>query len=75
LRKVSELEMKQPCHRWIGALTFEVSKGQVGKGSAILISSNLILTVAHNIYDRKYQTSHTKFKFYLGACGIVDKYY
>lgn len=69
------MEMKQLCHRWIGALTFEVSKGQVGKGSAILISNNLILTVVHNIYDRNYNATHTKFKFYLGVCGIIGKYY
>jgi V8-like Glu-specific endopeptidase len=68
-------EMTDGCHKWIGALTFQVQKGQFGTGTAVLISKNLILTAAHNVYDRKYQIFHTKFKFYLAACGVVEDYY
>jgi V8-like Glu-specific endopeptidase len=67
--------MVEGCHKWIGALTFQVRKGTVGKGTAVLISKNLILTAAHNLYDRDLKTSHTKFKFYLAACGMVEDYY
>jgi V8-like Glu-specific endopeptidase len=46
-------EMTDGCHKWIGALTFQVRKGLVGKGTAVLLSKDLILTAAHNVYDQK----------------------
>lgn len=67
--------MKGGCYRWIGALTFQVRRGQVGKGTAVLIANDLILTVAHNIYNKEQKTLHSKFKFYLAPCGIVEDYY
>ncbi len=53
LREVFREEMDKGCHKWIGALTFQVRKGAVGKGTAVLISRNLILTAAHNLFDRR----------------------
>jgi V8-like Glu-specific endopeptidase len=39
-------------HSCIGALTFVNKVKKVCKGTAVAISPNLLLTVAHNIYDR-----------------------
>ena len=39
-------------HRSIGALAFTDPMGRDGKGSGVLISKNLILTAAHNIYTK-----------------------
>lgn len=52
LMKVSAREMRSGFHRWIGAITFNDCFGREGKGSAVLISKNLILTAAHNIYNK-----------------------
>ena len=38
-------------HRWIGALVSHDRFGNWAYGTAVLISNDLILTVAHNIYN------------------------
>jgi V8-like Glu-specific endopeptidase len=44
--------MSQPMHRHIGALLFRTRRhSQSGKGTGTLISRNLVLTSAHNIYN------------------------
>jgi V8-like Glu-specific endopeptidase len=40
-----------------------------GCGSGVLISKNLVLTAAHNIYDKDYNFEYSDFKVYLGANG------
>jgi V8-like Glu-specific endopeptidase len=44
-------------------------------GSGVLISRDLILTAAHNLYDKDLRKENEEFKFYLGACGTAEKYY
>jgi V8-like Glu-specific endopeptidase len=44
-------------------------------GSGVLISRDLILTAAHNFYDKDLRKENGGFKFYLGACGTAEKYY
>jgi V8-like Glu-specific endopeptidase len=56
-------------YRSIGALTFFNKKKQPGCGSGVLISNNLVLTAAHNIYDKAYECENTGFRFYVGAHG------
>jgi V8-like Glu-specific endopeptidase len=58
--------MREGFHRWIGALIFKDKFGRPGKGSAVLISNNLILTAAHNIYDKEYECKRCKFQILLG---------
>ena len=48
---------------------------QLGKGTGILISCNLVLTAAHNIYSHQNKILHQDFKFYPGQCGALAKYY
>ena len=38
-------------------------------GTGFLISNNLVLTCAHNIYDRKNQSYHDKIKFFTNSNG------
>jgi V8-like Glu-specific endopeptidase len=46
-------------HRSIGALTSLNKNKNPTRGTAVLISPNLILTVAHNIYDKvKYKSEN-----------------
>jgi V8-like Glu-specific endopeptidase len=49
---VDESDMKQKLHRSIGALSFLTPNKRVAAGSGVLISRNLILTAAHNLYDK-----------------------
>jgi hypothetical protein len=62
-------------HRLIGVLLFTVKGGGIGRGTAVLISKNLIMTVAHNIYDRNYDCENTNFEFFPSACGAIIKCY
>jgi V8-like Glu-specific endopeptidase len=41
----------------------------------VLISKNILLTAAHNIYDKKYNCENSNFKFYVGAFGVTDIFY
>ncbi len=52
-----------------------MSKSKECKGTACLISSNLILTAAHNIFDVINNVQTTDHKFYLGVNGIMGKCY
>jgi V8-like Glu-specific endopeptidase len=38
-------------HRWVGALKWKTGLGYDAFGSGVLISKNLVLTAAHNIFD------------------------
>ena len=64
-------------HNYIGALLSynPLSKGKEVKGTAVLIAPNLILTVAHNFYDKLNDTQNIDTKFYLGLNGKLSKCY
>jgi V8-like Glu-specific endopeptidase len=62
-------------HRSIGAMTYRNMNKQLGTGSGVLISENLVLTTAHNIYDRDKGSKYTEFRFYPGAHGDTDYYF
>jgi V8-like Glu-specific endopeptidase len=68
-------DLKTLLHRSIGALTFINQVKKMAKGSAAIISPNLILTAAHNIFNKSYQKEYDDFKFYLGVDGVAEKYY
>lgn len=70
----SRLMTKLP-HRLIGLITFENANGCLGVGTGILISRNLVLTVAHNVFDHSFKNNYRKHRFYRGICGKVDTYY
>jgi V8-like Glu-specific endopeptidase len=66
--------MPELLHRHIGALLFTDTRTTYkGKGSGILISPNLVLTSAHNIYNRG--ILNTDFKFYPGLNGELQQFY
>jgi V8-like Glu-specific endopeptidase len=70
--------MKTEFHRWIGALVSKDGFERPSKGSAVLLSKNIILTAAHNLYDKEYEgtnSKHTNFRFYPGPCGVVESYH
>lgn len=41
----------------------------------MLISKDAVLTAAHNIFEKRYNSENTDFKFYLGADGVGEEYY
>jgi hypothetical protein len=60
------------------AITFKNKIGKIGHGSGLLISRNLVLTVAHNIYnhavkEEAYLYDKQKYKIYLtSSTGIAQ---
>lgn len=51
-------------HRSLRALTFIDKDEQIGFGNAVQISKDIILTAAHNIYNRKYKTDNSAFRVF-----------
>ena len=61
-------------YRFSGALiSTETSSGKSRKGSGILISPNMVLTVAHNLYDVDSRQTFKEIKFYPGLKGMLEK--
>ena len=68
--------MKEPQHYNLGVLTFMSRReGNMGNGTGTLISSNIVLTTAHNLYNRNTGEFYYDFKFYPGANGVLEEYY
>ena len=67
--------MSKSIHKTIGPLIFRnKANSLVGKGTGILISPNLVLTGAQNIWNRKANSENDEFAFYPGQYGeLKDK--
>lgn len=69
--------MSSVAHRSIGAIRFLTPGKICGVGSGVAISRDLVLTVAHNIYDKDYKAENGSLKFYLknGDVDVAEKDY
>ena len=68
--------MDKQIHRNTGALIFKSRYTEtLGKGTAFLISPNLVLTAAHNLFNKETGEFYKKIKFYPGQCGVLEKAY
>ena len=65
MEEISPEQMTKLPHKLIGALTYNSLQNQV-QGSGILISPDLVLTCAHNLYDKSTGVLCRNFKFYPG---------
>ena len=62
------------CH--IGVLFWRVfNSTSIGKGTGILISPNLVLTVAQNVFPRGSLYNNFDIRFYPGQSGTLEQYY
>ena len=69
-------EMRSPIHKHTGILLFrQFNQNGIGKGTAIAISPNIILTAAHNVYDVLTEEQHSGFRFFPGQSGTLEQYY
>lgn len=73
LGKVKDQDHGRLPFKHIGALEMECSawKGRIYRGSGILISRNLVLTSAHNVWCGDYNQPFSSIKFYPGVCGVL----
>lgn len=69
--------MRELPHRLIGAVIFKKHNkaADISLGTGILISPDIVLTAAHNLYNFKNKAEHKKFRFYLGQSGRLTSYY
>ena len=67
-------DMQNLLHKNIGPLISE-DQNAIHKmsGTAFLISPNLVLTCAHNIYYRPKNIMYQKLLFYPGQCGELKE--
>ena len=76
LFKIPKKDMNNQLHKHIGALLFlHPGSTEIGKGTGVLISPNLVLTVAHNLYHRQTKEEFYGFKFYPKQSGQLEQYY
>ena len=57
------------------ALTFLNVHKKLGAGSGVLISRDIILTAAHNLYEKRLKCRNSDFKVYVGANGEAEEYH
>jgi hypothetical protein len=65
---VAQENMQKRLHRFTSAIIWEEA-GQIGRGTGFLVSSNLIITVAHNLFNRGIRVGKEAIKIYVGAYG------
>ena len=75
LEKVSIKNMGNVIHKNNVALLWRGTKHQIGRGSGLLISRNLVLTCAHNFYNHGLRVDNGLFSVYPGLCGKVGEGY
>jgi hypothetical protein len=67
--------MRQPLHRHIGLLCFRNKENDsIGRGTGVLISPNLVLTAAQNVWSRTAKADNYEFMFYPGLNGDLKGY-
>ena len=66
--------MTEQLHRYIGPLISENKKlpGRTIRGSGVLISPNLVLTAAHNVWCQNFGNKNINLKFYPGQRGFLQ---
>lgn len=76
--RISRIEgekLKEVLHRSIGCITYLDKDQQIQYGTGFMIASDIVITAAHNLYDKDYDFQYTDFKFYLGISGPAENYY
>ena len=78
LYDVKEKEMKEQIHRFMVAIVWRKrisNSPKIGRGSGILISQNLVLTVAHNFYFDRDRVEDNCFELFVGQSGPMLRPY
>jgi V8-like Glu-specific endopeptidase len=64
--------MSELLHKWQVAIVWKLDQHQgskVGRGSGLLISSDLVLTAAHNLYYDMQRVDNQRVNLYPGQFG------
>jgi V8-like Glu-specific endopeptidase len=69
---MNSFSMSEFPHNCVGVLYF-TNKNKLMVGTGFLIASDLVLTVAHNIYSKWEKAEHKNLVFYPGVSGDLYK--
>jgi V8-like Glu-specific endopeptidase len=58
----------------VGVLHFRRIKGQLGTGTGFLIANDLVLTVAHNIYERLRLSKGVNLSLVIFKFKVIEQY-
>jgi len=67
--------MSNKLHKNIVSIIWRESNTRIGRGSGLLISPNVVLTSAHNLFYKGKRVPEKWFEIYPGLCGVVEKPY
>ena len=62
-------------HKHVVAIIWRNHENEVGRGSGVLVSGNVVITCAHNLYHRTVPVHESWLEIYVAPWGELGKFY
>lgn len=67
--------MTQKIHKNICVILWRERYGNLSRGTGLLVSKNLVLTCAHNLYNNLSRIKDELLEVYPGHCGTLERHF